>query len=190
MARSWIIAGVLGVVVGGLAVIACLAAWFWLGGAAPWLARLAQDRVAAVGAAALPAPPPLDRRRMIIGFRQYVAACAGCHGEPGGARQTWADGLDPRPSDLTQPGGARSARDIFWIVCHGRKLTGMPAWRSHRSDDDIWDIALFVRALPTVTPEDYAQLRAMYGPAPDSLGLTPDATCYDPGKQRTTANGR
>jgi len=166
-----------------------LAGWLWLGGAALPFARLAQDRAAAIGAAALPAPPEFDRRRMIIGFRQYAQACARCHGEPGGSREPWAGGLDPQPSDLTQPGAASNTRDVFWIICHGRKLTGMPAWRSHRSDNDIWDLALFVRALPAVTPEAYAKLRAMYGPAPETFGLTPDATCYDAGKQRTPTDG-
>ena len=189
MARSWIIAGVLGAGVGGLMVATWLAGWLWLGGAALPFARLAQDRAAAIGAAALPAPPEFDRRRMIIGFRQYAQACARCHGEPGGSREPWAGGLDPQPSDLTQPGAASNTRDVFWIICHGRKLTGMPAWRSHRSDNDIWDLALFVRALPAVTPEAYAKLRAMYGPAPETFGLTPDATCYDAGKQRTPTDG-
>jgi mono/diheme cytochrome c family protein len=190
MARSWIIAGVLGAVAGGLMVVVWIAAWFWLGGSAPWAEQLARDRGLAVDATNVPAPPRFDRQRMVVGFRQYAEACARCHSEPGGAREAWADGLDPAPPDLTQPGAGPNVREIFWIVCHGRPMTGMPAWRAHRSDDDLWDLALFVHALPTMTPDAYARLRALYGPAPATLGLTPDATCYDRGKPRIAADGR
>jgi len=177
MARGWIIAGVLGAAIGGGLVF--LGGWLATG-TWPKLPAREMER----GAAALPAPPPPNERRMIVGFRQYDAACIRCHSAPGEGREPWADGLDPLPRDLSQPGGALNTRELFWIICHGEEASGMPSWRAHRSDDEIWDLALFVHALPGLAPGRYQALRANYGPAPAPFGLTPDASCLKSGRVR------
>ena len=43
----------------------------------------------------------------------------------------------------------------FWIVKHGVKMTGMPAWGFTHDDDLLWDVVAFVRKLPELTPEQY-----------------------------------
>jgi mono/diheme cytochrome c family protein len=176
-ATSWIVAAVLGAAAGALAVVVWFAAWLWLGGTAPWTPHDSLERRIAVGAAALPAPPEAGDQRQTAGYRQYAANCVSCHGEPGGERESWAGGLDPAPADLTVMGTHPDARQIFWILCHGER--GMPAFRAHRSDQDLWDLALFVRDLPSLSPETYAGLKSTWGPAPPPSGLAPDATCYE-----------
>ena len=47
--------------------------------------------------------------------------------------------------------------ELFWIVKHGIKSTGMPAWSDH-SDDEIWATVAFLENLPGLSEPDYARL--------------------------------
>jgi mono/diheme cytochrome c family protein len=50
------------------------------------------------------------------------------------------------------------AQRAFWIVKHGIKMTGMPAWGKTLDDAAIWDIVAFVRKMPAMSPETYQDL--------------------------------
>ncbi len=50
-----------------------------------------------------------------------------------------------------------SRAELFWILKHGIKLTGMPAWSDH-SDDELWVTVAFVKNLTGMTEQDYARL--------------------------------
>ncbi|MGH6831853.1 MAG: c-type cytochrome, partial [Methyloceanibacter sp.] len=45
-----------------------------------------------------------------------------------------------------------------WVVKHGIKMTGMPAWGVTHSDELLWDVVAFLRKLPELTPEQYQTL--------------------------------
>ena len=182
MARLEMLAAAAGLVTAGAI------AFVGRGRLADFAADLAAGRAFVRATAAAPAAPKPDRHRFVIGFREYDGLCASCHSYPGGGRQTWADGLDPPPPDLVRPDRTLSTRDIFATVCEGVKGSGMAAFRGHRSNDEIWDIALFVSELPKLPAARYASLRTEYGPAPQPLGLTPDSDCYL--KKGTLAHGR
>jgi hypothetical protein len=64
-------------------------------------------------------------------------------------------GLYPRPPDLTKVVQSDAAR-AFWIIKHGLKATGMPAWGKSMEDEYIWDMVAFLRKLPVLTAEQYA----------------------------------
>lgn len=126
----------------------------------------------------VPPEPPLGPDRVIAGFRQYDAECVRCHGAPGVARERWADWMNPSPPYLMDVAKRFSDPELFWIVCHGAKMTGMPAWGSHRSDADIWSLVAFLRAMPYVPPAGYARLKQAYGgPDPSGGPGLPDARC-------------
>jgi mono/diheme cytochrome c family protein len=135
-------------------------------------------RTVAVRAGDAPPEPKSSPARVIAGFRQYDAECARCHGAPGVARETWADWMDPSPPYLIGVSTRFDDAQLFWVVCHGAKMTGMPAWGSHRSDADIWNIVAFLDALPYVPADGYAKLKRAYGGA-DPVGRpgAPNAAC-------------
>jgi mono/diheme cytochrome c family protein len=63
-------------------------------------------------------------------------------------------GLYPRAPELRRNTDLTPA-ELFWIVKHGVKMTGMPAWGVTHDDDLLWDVVAFVRKLPELTPEQY-----------------------------------
>jgi hypothetical protein len=68
-----------------------------------------------------------------------------------------ARGLSPPPSDLAVAAKSYSAGELFWILKHGIKMTGMPAWSDH-SDEQLWATVAFVQKLPGLTPDEYAKM--------------------------------
>ena len=130
----------------------------------PATARLmATLRDRAVAAAARGIVPPAnlgDPERVRRGAGNYEAMCAGCHLKPGMADAEIRRGLYPQPPDLATAAAADPARQ-FWIIKHGLKMTGMPAWSLGGMEDaDIWDLVALLQRLPRLTPQDYAALVA------------------------------
>ena len=63
-------------------------------------------------------------------------------------------GLYPRAPELRRQADLTPAEQ-FWIVKHGVKMSGMPAWGVTHDDELLWDVVAFVRQLPELTPERY-----------------------------------
>jgi hypothetical protein len=63
----------------------------------------------------------------------------------------------PTPPVLTDAARIYTPGELFWILRHGIKMSGMPAWPDH-SDDDLWDIIAFLERLPTMSEKDYGML--------------------------------
>jgi len=105
--------------------------------------------------------------RAAAGAAHYASMCQHCHGGPGIRRAGWAEGMLPRPPYLAEEAAEWDAGEVFWIVKHGIKMSGMPAMGHDHGDAEIWDIAAFVKELPAMTPQQY---RAATGGKPESDG--------------------
>jgi mono/diheme cytochrome c family protein len=92
---------------------------------------------------------------VIKGAGHYAQMCVMCHLAPGIENTELRQGLYPQPPNLTQlkidPAAA------FWVIKHGIKMTGMPAWGASHDDDTIWSIVAFVEKLPGLTPQQYKE---------------------------------
>lgn len=88
-------------------------------------------------------------------YRRY---CVDCHGGPGVAPRAFALGMMPVPTNLVEAARRRDPEQIQWIIRHGLKMTGMPAWELRLSDSDIWRVTAFVEALPALAPVDFVAL--------------------------------
>jgi mono/diheme cytochrome c family protein len=116
----------------------------------------------AVRAAARDITPPagIDLRDPALAeraFGHYSVACTTCHGSPGVDPAPWMLTNPPSPP-LVETADRWTDAELYWIVKHGIKMTGMPALGPTHEDADLWAIAAFVRQLPTMTPEAYAAM--------------------------------
>lgn len=110
--------------------------------------------------------PNLDDPALILkGAGQYAAMCTGCHLAPGMRESELRAGLYPKPPLLAED--RIDPREAFWIIKHGIKLTGMPAWGATHDDDTIWSIVAFVHKLPGMTPAQYKDIVAKAPPDED-----------------------
>lgn len=102
-----------------------------------------------------------DAERVRRGAGNYAAMCAGCHLAPGKANSEIRMGLYPEPPDLTQPGETTAdvAARQFWIIKHGIKASGMPAWSKGGIEDEaIWDMVAFLQEMPALSSAQYLEL--------------------------------
>lgn len=100
-------------------------------------------------------PEQTSEQQLREAARIYAETCAHCHGGPGKEHEHWAGNMRPQPPKLTDAAAHWEAREVFWIVKNGIKMTGMPAFSPEHDDQTIWAIAAFVKDLPGMTPEDY-----------------------------------
>lgn len=120
-----------------------------------WLLKKVRERSVAVRTADIAIPADLaDERRIASGAAQYAEMCSGCHLAPGMKRTEISRGLYPRAPELRR-GTSLTPAEEFWIVKHGIKLTGMPAWGVTHEDRLLWDIIAFLQKLPHLSPEQY-----------------------------------
>jgi mono/diheme cytochrome c family protein len=103
-------------------------------------------------------PEKITPYMVTAGAAAYKAMCQHCHAGPGAEREDWASGMRPRPPYLTEAAARWEINQIYWIVKHGVKMTGMPAFGPSHDDKTLWGIAAFVSQLPAMTPERYAKI--------------------------------
>lgn len=125
-----------------------------------WVLQTTQEQSIAAHAGDVPEPPALDSSAVAHGFEHFHAMCVDCHGAPGVERGEYGQGLNPEPPELSEEAAEWSAAELFWIVKHGIKMAGMPAFGPTHTDEEIWGIVRFVERLPQISPEEYQRLAA------------------------------
>ena len=110
--------------------------------------------------------PALNDPALILkGAGQYAAMCTGCHLAPGMHDSEIRAGLYPQPPNLSQQ--PVDPREAFWIIKHGIKMSGMPAWGATHDDATIWSMVAFLQKLPGMTPAQYKDIVAKAPPDDD-----------------------
>lgn len=125
-----------------------------------------------------PTPPAGldDPARVRRAAGHFEAACVFCHGAPERAAPLLASRMTPPPPPLTHVAEHWGERELFRIVRHGVKYTGMPAWIALGREDEVWDMVAFLKALPAM--DDAAYRRAALGPqGPEPTADTALAGC-------------
>ena len=108
-------------------------------------------------------PSDLDTSsRLLRGGADYNDMCVSCHLQPGKNYSDFTKGLYPAPPNLAKAHNKEhidnentQAQRRFWIIKHGIKASGMPAWGPGHDDERIWGMVAFLKHLPTLTPEQY-----------------------------------
>ncbi len=117
-----------------------------------------RQRSIAVRATDVEVPADLgDPKRIGSGAAQYQEMCSICHLAPEMKRTELSRGLYPRAPEFRR-GSRLSAAEEFWVIKHGIKMTGMPAWGVTHNDKLLWDIVAFLRKMPELTAEQYQTL--------------------------------
>ncbi len=123
--------------------------------------------VSRLAAGDLTNPAPNDVRALTIGRNAYTGSCSQCHGATGNGQGRLSQLTYPPGADLTSATTKnKSDGQLFWITKHGLSFTAMPGFADQYSDEVIWGIVNYIRALqagqpqaiavPTPTPEELA----------------------------------
>ncbi len=124
-----------------------------------WLLHFTMRRSVQIRAWGVGPPPELaDPALVMRGAGHYATGCAFCHGAPGATASAVTGHMTPPPPALASRIAEWSPAELFWIVRHGIKFTGMPAWPAQQRPDEVWAVVAFLLRLPDLTPEDYRRL--------------------------------
>lgn len=149
-----------------------------------WVLKLAMRRSVATHSMGISIPELRDDRLILLGAGHYDSACRFCHGAPGMALPAAAAGSAPSPPDLTQVTERYDSAELFYIIRHGVKFTGMPGWPSSGRDDEVWAMVAFLQAWPKLDRAKYSQLALGPGgeesPKDAPLSLQRCARCHGP----------
>lgn len=103
---------------------------------------------------------------LLAGMKVYQTNCAGCHGDVSHPHGPLADVFYPRAPQFVEDSPDMPENQNFYIVQHGIRLSGMPAWRQTLSDQQMWQVTTFLShmdKLPTEVSEQWKT--AAGGPA-------------------------
>jgi mono/diheme cytochrome c family protein len=88
--------------------------------------------------------PVSDEARQ-SGMHTYKAVCATCHGTFNGKPSEYGQAFYPPAPTFSQGLPAYKETELFWIIKHGIRNTGMPAWGGTLSDEEIWQVVAVLK---------------------------------------------
>ena len=104
-------------------------------------------------------PPSLGDDMLVLrGGGHYESACVACHGGPGRSIPPVMMAMTPSPPLLADRIARWAPEELFSIVKHGIKFTGMPGWPVQQRDDEVWAMVAFLRRLPDLDGAAYRRL--------------------------------
>jgi len=97
-----------------------------------------------------PTAPALKSARDV-----YADKCAHCHGDTGKGDGQDAGKYDPAPTDFTDAKRMSAATDgeLFYKISEGKKP--MPVFKNKLSEDQRWELVLFIRSLAKPTAANH-----------------------------------
>jgi cytochrome c553 len=142
-----------------------------------WVLNFSKERSVATHTLGLEVPS-LDEPWLVLkGAGHYETGCRPCHGDPALPQPRVAWKMTPSPPYLPPRLVKWEPDELFYIVKHGIKFTGMPAWPALGRDDEVWAMVAFLRRFPELDAEEYRRLAqgeaapsGEVAPLPDLVG--------------------
>ena len=114
-------------------------------------------------------PLPLTPQLLTEARAHFADHCAGCHGNDGKGAGIGKQ-MYPKAPDMTLAATqSLSDGELFAIIEHGVRLTGMPAFGSGTAESTraSWTLVHFLRHLPKLTPEEIAAMARLNPKSPE-----------------------
>jgi len=100
---------------------------------------------------------PLNEDNLKAGIDTYKAMCARCHSTPDGTASIYGQSFYPPAPQLPKGMAQYTDSQLFWVIKHGIRNTGMPAWGSMLTDEEIWQLVSLLKNSQDLPPSVEAQ---------------------------------
>ena len=115
---------------------------------------------------------------LIAGMKIYQSNCAGCHGDIQHSHTAFGDAFYPRAPQFAEDAPDMRENQNFYIIQHGIRLSGMPAWKQALSEQEIWQVTTFLSHMDKLPPQVSAEWKKSASTS-QSESSTPDASQAD-----------
>lgn len=116
----------------------------------------------------------------------FADHCAACHANDGSGHTPMGQRFYPPAPDMR----ARTTQDLsdgelFSIIEHGIRLTGMPGWSTGTADGEAasWGLVHFLRRLPTISAEEIAEMESLNPRSPGEFREEEEARRFLAGEE-------
>ncbi len=111
-----------------------------------WIMASAVHNSVSRSASRISNPAPASDEILVAGGKLYVEGCAGCHGGLAKPFREDHDHFPPVPQ-LPYVGTQYSVSELYWIVKHGIRMSGMSAYGTFYSEQQLWELAAFLNRI-------------------------------------------
>lgn len=125
-----------------------------------------------------PPRPPVDESAQVKRAAvHYDRECAFCHGAPDKKQSGVLRNMRPEPPRMPHAVSELKTNELFWVIRHGLKYSGMPGWPHPGRSDEVWAMASFVQGIEEMGADRYRQLAEVDPPAPPEGAPQAARTC-------------
>ena len=132
-----------------------------------WFARSVRSVAIPSSFKAKPNPLPNADEAAGKGMEHFARYCAMCHGNDGAGQDgPFSRGLFPKPPDMrSEATQDLTDGELFYIIEHGIRFTGMPAFSDGKpnaaGEELAWQLVHFIRRLPKITPDELTRMKEL-----------------------------
>jgi thiosulfate dehydrogenase len=128
-----------------------------------WAAKTSLHATIARDAPRSPNPLAATDANYAAGIKLYAENCAVCHGAADGNATNVAKGLYQKPPQFANDGVEDDPDGVtYWKIAHGIRLTGMPSFNGTLRDEQIWQVALFLKHMDGLPPAPQRLWKAVH----------------------------
>ena len=105
-------------------------------------------------------------------MHHFADHCASCHANDGSGDTEIGRNLWPKAPDMrAAPTQRLTDGELFYIIEHGVRFTGMPAWSTGTAagEESSWQLVHFVRELSRLTPGQLARMQELNPRSPEEI---------------------
>jgi len=106
-----------------------------------------------------PIPPTDDN--LTAGMRLFQTNCSSCHGDIHRPDGIFAEALYPRAPQFVKDAPDMPENQNFYIIQHGVRLSGMPAWDKILTQEQMWQLTTFLSHMDKLPPQVAGQWKQL-----------------------------
>ncbi len=116
-------------------------------------------------------PIPPTEENIAAGAKLYLDHCAGCHGVPSNPDSQFARSFYPAVPGFFHDAPDMSESANFYIIRHGVRWTGMPAWGNTLNEEQTWQVVTFLSNIEKLPPAAQKVFGTTQEPGPVSMPM-------------------
>jgi mono/diheme cytochrome c family protein len=98
---------------------------------------------------------------LVAGTILYRDHCAGCHGTPSNPDAQFGRSFNPPVPQFFKEGSDMADNQTYYIIQHGIRWTGMPAWNRTLNDNQTWQIVAVLAHIGNLPPAAAKELEPL-----------------------------
>jgi thiosulfate dehydrogenase len=102
---------------------------------------------------------------LLAGMKIYQSDCASCHGDIQHAHTAFGESFYPRAPQFAEDAPDMAENQNFYIIQHGIRLSGMPAWKGALSEQETWQVTTFLSQMDKLPLQVTAEWKTAAGGA-------------------------